>query len=210
VHVRALLHGYPSINNTSVVMSNDTLRMLGMGGNSNRDGPLLVRINDPAKAEQVRDELNAVSHGDYRAWTRIELSHANRSALMKEQIIGLFLGFTVFIGFLIGIGITSQTLRGAVLASIKEFASLRALGVSMGSLRWIVLELSFWVGVIGIAATGAFTYGVYLLGLKFGVPMGFPMAWIIGIAVLLIAISILSGLLSLGVLKKSQPADLLR
>ena len=210
VKVRAILHGYPNINNTTVVMSNDTLRMLGMSGNPTRDGPLLVRIKDPTKAELVRDQLNAVSHGDYRAWTRVELSRANRSALMKEQIIGIFLGFSVFLGFLIGIGITSQTLRGAVLASIKEFASLRALGVSMGSLRGIVLELSVWVGVVGVVATGVLTYGIYLLGVKFGVPMGFPLAWIVFIAILLITISILSGLLSLGVLKKSQPADLLR
>ena len=66
---------------------------------------------------------------------------------MGEQIIGIFLGFSLFLGLLIGIGITSQTLRGAILASIKEFASLRALGVSMGSLSKIVLELSLWVGV---------------------------------------------------------------
>lgn len=211
VHVRAILHGYPSINQVNVVMSKDTLRMLGMDDPNNpRDGPLMVRIKDPAKAEQVRDQLNAVSHGEYRAWTRAELSKANEGALMKEQIIGLFLGFTVFIGFLIGIGITSQTLRGAILASIKEFASLRALGVSMGSLRWIVIELSFWVGVVGLGATGVFTWGVYLLGEKFGVPMGFPTPWVVGIAILLTLISIFSGVLSLGVLKKSQPADLLR
>jgi putative ABC transport system permease protein len=210
VHLRALLHDYPSINQVTVVMSNDTLRMLGMGGNSNRDGPLLVQIRDPAKAEMVRDQLNAVSHGDYRAWTRAQLSKANEGAIMQEQIIGLFLGFSVFLGFLIGVGITSQTLRGAVLASIKEFASLRALGVSMGSLRKIVIELSFWVGMVGLGATGLFTWGVYELAKAGGVPMGFPMVWIIGVGILLTVISIFSGILSLGVLKKSQPADLLR
>ena len=211
VVVRAVLHGYPSINQVNVVMSKDTLRMLGMDDpKSNRDGPLLVKIKDPSKAIQVRDQLNAVSRGEYRAWTRAELSKANEGALMKEQIIGIFLGFTVFIGFLIGIGITSQTLRGAILASIKEFASLRALGVSMGSLRWIVLELSFWVGMVGLAATGLFTWGIYELGLKFGVPMGFPLPSVVNIGILLIVISLFSGVLSLGVLKKSQPADLLR
>jgi putative ABC transport system permease protein len=210
VHVRAILHGYPSINQVTVVMSNDTLRMLGMGGNSNRDGPLLVQIKDPAKAEMVRDQLNAVSHGDYRAWTRAQLSKANEGAIMQEQTIGLFLGFSVFLGFMIGVGITSQTLRGAVLASIKEFASLRALGVSMGSLRTIVIELSFWVGVVGLGATALFTWGIYELAKAGGVPMGFPMGWIIGVAILLLVISIFSGILSLGVLKKSQPADLLR
>jgi putative ABC transport system permease protein len=129
---------------------------------------------------------------------------------MGEQIIGIFLGFSLFLGLLIGVGITSQTLRGAILASIKEFASLRALGVSMGSLAKIVLELSVWVGVAGLIATGLFTFGVYLLATKFGMPMGFPIPWVITVVILLAVISILSGVFSLGVLKKSQPADLLR
>jgi putative ABC transport system permease protein len=40
--------------------------------------------------------------------------------------------------------------------------------------------------------------------------MGFPLPWIVAVGILLLVISIGSGLLSLGVLKKSQPADLLR
>jgi putative ABC transport system permease protein len=211
VHVRAILEGYPSINQATVVMSRDSYRALGMDKRpTNRTGPLMVAIRDHSQANMVRDQLNAVSHGAYRAWTREELSKANENALMKEQIIGIFLGFSVFLGFLIGIGITSQTLRGAILANIKELASLRALGVSMGSLRMLVLELSFWVGIVGLGFTGLFTWLVSLLGQNAGMPMGFPLPWIVAVGILLLVISIGSGLLSLGVLKKSQPADLLR
>ena len=87
---------------------------------------------------------------------------------------------------------------------------MRALGVSVGSLRVIILELSFWVGVAGLIATGLMTYGVYLLGASGGMPMGFPPQWVVGVSILLMVISAASGLLALGILKKSQPADLLR
>jgi len=40
--------------------------------------------------------------------------------------------------------------------------------------------------------------------------MGFPLFWDIFVAVLLLVIAGMSGLFSIGVLKKSQPADLLR
>ena len=210
VHVRALLQNYPNVNQPTVYMSRDTLRLLGMGPKADKTGPLMVRLRDPSNAQAVVDQLNAVSHGAYRAWTKGALAKANESALMKEQIIGIFLGFSVFLGFLIGVGITSQTLRGAILASIKEFASLRALGVSVGSLRVIILELSFWVGVAGLIATGLMTYGIYLLGASGGMPMGFPLQWVVGVSILLMVISAASGLLALGILKKSQPADLLR
>ena len=210
VHLRALLENYPNVDQPTVYMSRDTNRLLGLAPKGGKTGPLLVRIKDPLQVQAVVAQLNAASKGAYRAWTREDLSKANEKALMGEQIIGIFLGFSLFLGLLIGVGITSQTLRGAILASIKEFASLRALGVSMGSLSKIVLELSLWVGVSGLIATALFTFGIYLLASNMGMPMGFPMPWVITVAVLLTVISILSGLLSLGVLKKSQPADLLR
>jgi putative ABC transport system permease protein len=210
VHLRGLLENYPNVDQPTVYMSRDTNRLLGLAPKEGKTGPLLVRLRDPARAQIVVDQLNAVSKGAYKAWTREALSKANEKALMGEQIIGIFLGFSLFLGLLIGVGITSQTLRGAILASIKEFASLRALGVSMGSLSKIVLELSIWVGVAGLLATGAFTFGVYVLATNLGMPMGFPLPWIITVVILLTVISILSGVFSLGVLKKSQPADLLR
>ncbi|HEX5379535.1 MAG TPA: ABC transporter permease [Phenylobacterium sp.] len=210
VYIRAILDGYPDMNNASVTVSRDTLRLLGMMEKGDKTGPLMVRLRDPARADAVREQLNAQGKGSFRAWTRDELSKANEGALMKEQIIGLFLGFSVFLGFLIGVGITSQTLRGAILANIKEFASLRALGVSMGSLRLIVIELSFWVGVVGLMATGLFTWGVYLLAKSGGLPMGFPIPAVLGVGILLMLISIASGLMAMGILKRSQPADLLR
>jgi putative ABC transport system permease protein len=210
VRVRAILHGYPDINNASVTMSRDTLRLMGMGAKGGKTGPLMVQIKDPSRAEIVRDQLNASAHGAYRAWTREELGEKNRGAIMEEQIIGVFLTFSLFLAFLIGVGITSQTLRGAILSSIKEFASLRALGVGMGSLRIIVMELSWWVGLAGLAATAVFVTGVYFAAAGMSVPMGFPMPWIVGVSILLLVISGASGLLALGILKKSQPADLLR
>jgi putative ABC transport system permease protein len=210
VHLRALLENYPNVDQPTVYMSRDTNRLLGLAPKGGKTGPLLVRIKDPLQVQAVVAQLNAASKGAYRAWTREDLSKANEKALMGEQIIGIFLDFSLFLGLLIGVGITSQTLRGAIMAGIKEFASLRALGVSMGSLSKIVLELSLWVGVSGLIATALFTFGIYVLASNMGMPMGFPMPWVITVAVLLTVISILSGLLSLGVLKKSQPADLLR
>jgi len=210
VRVRAILTGYPNINNASITVSRDTLRLLGMVQRNGKTGPLMVRLKDPARAAIVRDQLNASAKKTYRAWTRSELAQANEGALMKEQIIGLFISFTVVVGFLIGCAITSMTLRGAILSSIKEFASLRALGVPMNALRAIVFELSLWVGLAGFALTAALTFGVYLLALKGGVPMGFPLAWDIFVAILLLIIAGASGLFSIGILKKSQPADLLR
>jgi putative ABC transport system permease protein len=210
VKVRAVLQNYPNMVQATVVMSRDTLRLLGLASSGQRVGPLMVRIRHPEQADAVRDQLNSISNGAYRAWTREELATANGSSMMKENIIGIVLGFSLFLGMLIGVGITSQTLRGAILANIKEFASLRALGVSMGSLGWIVMELAFWVGVAGLGATAVLTFGVSLLAQAGGLPLAFPPALVIGTSIFLMVVAILSGVMALGILKNSQPADLLR
>jgi ABC-type antimicrobial peptide transport system, permease component len=210
VRVVAVTRGYPNMMQAGVVMSRDTLRMLGEANTGDRVGPLMVSIKPGADAERVVAQLNAQSRGQFKAWTRADLGEANQAAMFKESFIVIMLGFSLFLGILIGVAITWQTLRGAIMANIKEFASLRALGVSMGSLRGIVMELSFWVGVAGILAAGLLTWGVSLLAVGGGLTMAFPIPMVAGVCVMLLAIALASGFLSLGVLKKSQPADLLR
>jgi putative ABC transport system permease protein len=70
VRVRAILQGYPDVNNASVTMSRDSMRLMGMLVKGGKTGPLMVRVADSRRAEIVRDQLNAVSGGAYRAWTR--------------------------------------------------------------------------------------------------------------------------------------------
>ncbi|HEY3697546.1 ABC transporter permease [Phenylobacterium sp.] len=210
VRVAALLDGYADINQVSVVMSRDTMRMLGVGVRNETTGPLLVALKDPSRTLAVRDQLNAVSRGAYRAWTRQDLARANEGAMIKHQVIGLMLGFSLFLSLLIGVGVTSQTLRGAILSNVREFASLRALGVPLKALRLIVLELSLWVGVAGLALAAGFTFLVAQAGALSGLPMSFPVPWVACVAVLLLLIALGSGMMSMGVLRKAQPADLLR
>lgn len=210
ITIAAVTTGYPNMMQATLVMSRDTLRLMGEARTGPRVGPLMVKIADPARAEIVAAQLNKIGKGQFRAWTRQELAKANSSAMFEEQFIGIMLGFSAFLGIMIGVAITWQTLRGAIMANIKEFASLRALGVSMGSLRRIVIELSFWVGVAGVFASGLLTWGVSLLAQAGGLPMAFPPTLIGIVTLFLLSIAIASGFLSLGVLKQSQPADLLR
>ena len=210
VWIRAVLHGYQSPEQPLVVMSVETARLLGMDQEGLRIGPLMVKIRDPKRAEIVRDQLNAMAHGAYQAQTMKQFNQANEEAVMGEQIIGLLLGFAIFLAVLIGIGVTSQTLRGAILSNIREFASFRALGVSMRSLRLVVMELSFWVGVAGLGAALILTVAVASLGRGIGLPIVLrlpTMTWTCG---MLLGLAVASGAMAMGILKKSQPADLLR
>jgi putative ABC transport system permease protein len=210
VWVRGTTSGYPSMFNALVFVSRQTAKLIRVYDDGPRVGPLVVKIKNPGSAGQVAADLNAMSNGQYKAWSREALSLASQKSMLKEGGIVVMIGFAVVVGAFIGIVITWQTLQGAILANVKEFASLRALGVSMGSLRLIVMELSLWVGVAGLLLTALLTAAVWVLAKTSGVPMDFPLFIDIPVAITLLIIAVLSGALSLGVLKKSQPADLLR
>jgi putative ABC transport system permease protein len=209
VRVAAILRNYPNTQAQNVVMSRQTHRLMGRADDSTL-GQVMVRIRNPSDAERVRDELNAMADGQYRVWTKAELSDATVSAMMDQGILAMILGFMSAIGFVIGVVITWQTLRGAILANIKEFASLRALGVSLPDLRWVIMELSFWVGIAGVAMSALFMTGLTLVARANSLPMSYPPSSLIQTGVLLLLIAIGSGLLTLGALKKGEPADLLR
>lgn len=210
VRVRATIENYPSLFNAMVFTSRQSAKLLNLADEGPRVGSLLVKIQNPDDAERVAKELNAMSNKAYRAWTRPELAKRSEEQLLKESFIAIMLGFMLLVGTFIGIVITWQTLQGALLANIKEFASLRALGVSMGSLRLIVMELSFWVGVAGLMMTAVLIMGINALAAMANLTMFYPMWSIITISIVLLLIAVLSGLMSLGILKKSQPAELLR
>jgi len=208
--VGAAVRGYGSIDAPNVFVSRDNMIQLGLMGDTDQTGPLLVRLKDSASAERARDDLNARAKGDYRAWRVSDLARANEFAFLQQQIVGVFLIFSVLLSLLIGTGITSQTLRGAIASNIREFASLRALGISMSALRGVVMELAFWVGIAGLAATAVLMGGVIGLASLMNLSLSLNLPVIAPVVVLLMAISLVSGFLSLGALSRSQPAELLR
>lgn len=210
VTVAGITRGYPNMMSSTIVMSRDTLRMLGQADTGPRVGPLMIKLRNPAQAERVAIELNAQGDGQWKAWTRQELADANASAMFEEGILVIIIGGCVVLGTIIGVAITWQTLRGAIMANIKEFAALRALGVGMGSLNRIVMELSFWVGLVGVGAAIGLTLLVQMLAAANAVIIALPPVLLIIVGGGLVVIAMLSGLLSLGILKNSQPADLLR
>ena len=98
----------------------------------------------------------------------------------------------------------------AITASIREYATLRALGVGRRSLRAVVLEQSFWIGIAGLLLTGILSVLIGAIAHAAYVAIVFP-PWAVALtAALILIIAIGSGLLALGALGRADPAALLR
>ncbi|WP_394825394.1 ABC transporter permease [Pendulispora albinea] len=171
----------------------------------------LVKLREPERAEAVRDALQPT--GTYRpftVWTADEFARQSEMYWVMESGSGSGFAFSSLLGVAVGVVITSQTLMAAIVASLREYATLRALGVSLGALRRVVLEQSLWVGLIGLGITLVTTFALQAAADRLAVTMRVPVAAVVATAVLVLAISALSGLFAVRQLARAEPASLLR
>jgi putative ABC transport system permease protein len=212
VKVVGLTRGLNSIGEANIITSLATARALAPAEGSNDEvGYFLVRLRDPAAADRVRDELAPRStNPPYSVWTAADFSKISQLYWLLETGLGLGFAFSGGIGLLIGIVITSQTLKAVIQTSIREYATLRALGVSVGSLRLVVLEQSAWVGIAGIVIASLVALALIQLATANHVLVAAPWWAFAGTSAFMFTIAVTSGALALRVLSQSEPATLLR
>ena len=216
VKVVAAIKGLRAIGGVNIVTSLSSARAID--GSAAREQQevsyFLLRLKNPGDAaltETVRAELNPqgpVKH--FQVWTAREFSHRSQWYWLTESGAGAGFAFSTLLGLIVGILITSQTLVAAITASIREYATLRALGVAQSSLRAVVIEQSFWIGVAGLVITGVLTWLIQMAAHYAYVAIRFP-HWSLALTgALTLIIAIGSGLLALRALGRADPAALLR
>ncbi|MCA3693086.1 FtsX-like permease family protein [Aquidulcibacter sp.] len=208
VRVVGFISGFRSSWGAFVFASQATARLLG---DDDRSNPLyLIQVKDPREAEATRDRLNANALGaPYRVWEKHDLIKSSEMVWLIDSGAGASFGFSAFVAFLVGIGVTSQTLRGAVLAQLKELASLRALGVPASKLRAIVVEQAIWVGLVGIAVMLVGAGLVQILAGVFKVAIAYPWPASVTCCLFLLIVALLSGVHAVRALYRSNPTELL-
>lgn len=211
VHVVGVASGLRALGGVNVVASGQTAaRVDDQPDSAGRVAYYVARLRDPARAEAVAARLNATADGRYQVWTRAAFARQAVRYWMFETGAGLGVVFLAAVVFVVGAVITSQTLIGAVAGSLREYATLRALGVSLGGLRRVVLAQSCWVGVTGLLIGGAL--GLVAIGLarRHDVPVALGATTMAACAAIVLGIALVSGLAAVRTLRHADPADLLR
>lgn len=205
-----LVEGLRAIGGVNVVASLATARTLAPE-TANLPTFVLVSLKPGYVGDIVAREIADTTRVPrYSVWTATDFSIRSQTYWLLESGAGIGSGFASLLALLVGLVITSQTLSGAILASIKEFAALRALGVSQGALRAVVIEQASWVGLVGLTLTALLTVGVGWLGHVGRIAMSYPWWMLATSAGALMSIAVLSGLLALRPLLQAEPASLLR
>ena len=153
---------------------------------------------------------NDHAFGPYDVWTASAFSRRSIMYWMLDTGAGAGVVFLAGIVFLAGAVITSQTLMAAGAGSVREYATLQALGVGMRNLRRVVLEQAFWVGAVGLL--GATLFGLLLLA--FARSQDVPVVLNLPVTLLCVAVAMalaaISGLAAMRGLRRADPASLLR
>jgi putative ABC transport system permease protein len=122
-------------------------------------------------------------------WTRDEFSRQAIAYWLFETGAGLGVVFISLVVTAAGGVIASQALCSALAPSMKEYATLRAFGVSAGALRRLVLEKTLW-----LAAAATLTASVAILAIvstarHADVPAALTVPGILAIATLLFVVT---------------------
>lgn len=211
VRVVGTVRGYKSIGGPYIFCSRRTARLL-LRLFQNRPNWTMYLLMRCRKAEDVGRVV-----GRLRAEYPLMSSYASRDFSIRTRMhwltqskAGIALAFTAVLALLVGLVVTSQTLYAATLASMREYAVLRALGIPRWRVAAMVMLQSAWIGVAGVIvsvpATVALARGADAVGAKVTLP-----PWLLAAVVALtMALSLVSGLGALRSLRQVEPIALLR
>jgi putative ABC transport system permease protein len=213
VRVAGLLRGYKSIGGPYVFCSLPTARsvmsLFALPSNANRTSFLVARCRDPEQAARTARRLRDEYPG-MEVFTRQEFSTRTRLHWIRETRTGMAMLFTSALGLLVGLVVTSQTLYAATVASLREYALLRAVGIPRWRIARLILAQAAAVGIAGVAVGLPLSLILGVLIDSTGGRVLLPIELLaIGVGVTL-ATACLSGLFSLRALRLFEPITLLR
>lgn len=147
---------------------------------------------------------------DMGVYSRDELAQRARIYWLVRSRGGMVMVCTIFLALLVGLMVTSQTLYAAVLASLKEYAVLDALGIPRWRIAALVLAQSFWIGAGGLLLAAPIIWLLRWAALLIRTRVLLEVEILAGTGALTLAIALLSGASALRPLRRIDAAELLR
>jgi len=169
----------------------------------------LVALKPGADPDQVARELRSVLPNDTQIFTRPELSSHEVSFWTTRTGTGLIFGSGLVVAFVVGIMVLFQTLATQITRQLPQFATLKAIGYSSAFLNAIVLIEAVLVMVIAFVPALAVAIGIYsVIRVQTLLPVNMTAALLGGVFATTLVMSGISAFLSLGRLRRADPAEI--
>jgi putative ABC transport system permease protein len=170
---------------------------------------LIARCKDPAERVAIARQLRQ-EYPDMSVMTREEFADLTRNYWMVKTNAGVILMFIALLGLVVGAVITAQTLYSATVASKREFAMLRALGVPQRPMAGMVVAQSFSVAVLGVGLALPICMGLSAAALSQGIEARLPPWLLAATGLFVVAVAVSAGAFALRSLRGAEPEMLLR
>ncbi len=125
--------------------------------NSGKLSIIWVKLDDPARTNEVIDSLKRAGLADYQIWSMEEL--VSQMTPNSIPVLRTFTAVVIGLGVVIGFLVVFLSMYTAVLERTREIGILKALGASPGFIVGILLRETALLAVIGTFAGIALTYG---------------------------------------------------
>lgn len=139
---------------------------------------ILAKAADGVTPQELCQRIEAQT-GDLRAETDEQFFWTTIGYYLKRTGIPINFGITVALGFFVGCAIAGQTFYLFTVENLKQFGSLKAMGVSNFRLVRMVMLQALVVGVIGygLGVGGAALFGYVFERLVTNAPPAFHFPW---------------------------------
>ena len=169
----------------------------------------LITLKDNYDPEVVRDRLVASLPKDIQILTLAEFIELEKSYWNLRTPIGFIFKIMVFMGFIVGIGITYQILYSNISNHLVAYATLKAIGFTNRYLLTAVFQQALLLAVLGFIPGIIVSFGLYDIAQNATqLPVIMDTDKTINVFLSVIVMCSVSGTLAIQKLRSVDPADI--
>lgn len=209
--IRGIVDADPSFTSAVILYTRYSNALNFVPGSRNRLSFVLARTAPGEDAKRVALRIERAT--GLRARTNTEFADDGVQYIIDNTGIPINFGITVALGFIVGVAIVGLTFSLFIRDNIKQFGALKAIGVTNTKIRLMVAAQSGMVGLIGYGL-GIVMAVLFIVGGAAGSVAfkGFYTPWQIPVitAAVVIVMIVLTGLVALRTVLKTEPAEVFR
>ena len=169
----------------------------------------LIQLKPEVDPDRAAASLRKLLGGDIRVFTRPELEAHETAYWTTRTSVGLLFGSGLIISFIVGVMVVYQILATQVSRQLPQFATLKAVGYGDRFLNATVITMALLIVLAGFVPALAAALGVYaVIREETLLPAEMSGTRIAVVFAATLVMAAASALLSMGSLRRADPADL--
>jgi putative ABC transport system permease protein len=169
---------------------------------------VLVAAQPGTDLAALRARLDALPH--LQAFTTPEMSARARGYWSKRTGVGAGFFTTALMGIIVGLVIVGQILYNGTLEHIREYGTLKAMGVPNRAVVGVILLQALFSAAVGIALGGALAFAARAAMRGANLMVALSPALIAATALITLVMCCLASLLSIGKVLRLDPATVFK